>query len=449
MGKRKNEGDYTPTRSKIISDTDLWKAFIENNQNTHATAKAIGCSQSGISVRLQRIRLGCGSINPTIFEPSVEAKRNRFQELLDNASVKPESLGHIQDATLTEWGGGIKNKEGEWEEHGLYSKKLRFVPNTPKFPLIQPATPVPIVHIDVPRILHPVKHAIVISDAQINYLRDARLHTFTPSHDPPALEVTRQIIADVAPNRGAFIGDWMDWEVFSRYAKHPEAEGATQISVQAGYEWKGRHIAAAPSDCAWQEADSNHSIRLPKFIQEHNREGMNLQRAKRFGEIGEEWPVFSEQFLLRYDELGIHMVGRYPGGEFELIPGLWCGHAPHKPGEFAVSFIHGHLHKLTITSNVIFCPERRSMMMYDCGCLCSVDKNPNERSLHALRVGSDRGRTNWLQGIAVVEYIESKAPIWQHHVQLVHIEAGKALFSGRVYDGSNVFETWLPTSGIV
>jgi hypothetical protein len=426
-----------------VSDEVLLQVQAETN-SVMETAKRVGLSHSTVSERLKRLR----GASPTIFTPDeTNARVNRFLELLDNANVQPDALGRIKGATLSQWGGGIKNKDGEWEEHGLDSTKLEFIPSEPKFPLIQPATPGVIVHADGgSRFVSKLKSIVVVSDAQIGYLRHPQTRALTPTHDPRAIEVVRQIIAHLKPAKVIGIGDWMDWPIFSRFIKHPEYFGVTQASIQSGYEWKARLIAAAPADCEHIEIGSNHGLRPEKFIMEHNREAMYLTRAKRPDARGEEWPLFSEAFMLHYDELGIRFSGQYPGGEEEILPGFFAMHAPPKVREFAANVVHGHTHKLSLTPGVIHGRVRQDYQVIDTGCLCALTQNTDTRSLHVTRVPSDRGRTDWVQGVTVIEY-EEGSNLYQSY--LVRIQDGQARFAGEVFDGRNVQEPWLKDEQVV
>jgi len=427
-----------------VSDQEMFDMYLANGESSAAVARILKIPASTVRDRIGTIKVrGCrdhaGEKAQRLLEQSNERK-NRLQELLDNSSVKPDAIGSIRKARLSEWGGGIKNKEGEWEEHGLYAKSIEFAPETPKFPLIQPATPTSFMYNPYGALSHDTKYVVIVSDAQIGYLRNPKTQALTPTHDPRAIEVCRQIIAHLAPTKVIGIGDWMDWPIFSRYMKHPEYFGVTQQSVQAGYEWKGRLIAAATQGCEFWEIGSNHALRPEKFVLEHNREAMYLTRAKAPDEHGEEWPVFSEPFLLRYAELGIKFSGQYPGGEIEFLPGYFAMHAPPKQREFAGHVVHGHLHKQSVTPSVIHGRDRKEYFTVDTGCLCSVEKNYDLESLHVTRVPSDRGRTDWIQGITVVEYVDGD-PHYQTYP--VYITDGRARFMGVEFNGNGVSEDWL------
>ncbi len=437
--------DLTP--SYIVSDAELLKTYTALEQDAAQTAKVVGLSASQVRKRIARIRLAGTSNRPTVFERSIPERTNRLQELIDNNSIDVESIGTVKHVDISEWGGGIKNKDGEWEEHGLYKKAMRIIPPSPEFPLVQPATPTTIVYNDAPRIMRKVHQGIIISDAQIGYLRDIESGEVEPIHDPMAMEVTRQIIGSIQPEFMGFIGDWVDFSWISRWQKRPEFFGIAQPSIQAGYEWKARFVAAAPSSAKKVEIGSNHAIRPEVFLLEYNRESLGLTRAKRPGDPTE-WPVFSEQFLLRYDELGIEFSGQYPGGAYYVLDDLALMHAPPKAKEFAANVIHGHLHKLgQATTHVVHSSAgRREYLTYDTGCLCRTDATTSKRRLMQTSVPSDQARTNWLQGIIHFEWIDFGGES-KHQIHPIHIVEGAALYQGQHFEVRDFTEGIVSTYG--
>jgi hypothetical protein len=433
-----------------VSDAALLRAHDETGQDVALTAKAVGLSYSQVHRRLTRIRLAGGSsARPHIFEADPASdKPNRVDGVRERAGVPLDAIRRVTGGTLREWGVAIKNKDGEFEEHGLYGTTLKFTVDTPEFPLIQPATPTKIVYNKVPRILRKVHQGLIISDAQIGYLRGIQSGLLDTIHDPRAMEVARQITGTIAPEFLGFIGDWVDFSWISRWTKQPEFFGIAQPSIQAGYEWKARFIAAAPQSARKMEIGSNHQVRPDKFVLEYNRESLGLTRARRPGDQGPEWHVFSEQFLCRYDELGVEFSGQYPGGEFFVTPDLALMHAPPKKSEFNASVIHGHTHKLgNATTHVTHDNAgRHEYATWDTGCLCRTDATTDKRRLMVTAVPSDRGRTDWLQGIIHFEWMEYGGGT-KHQIHPIHIFDGHALYQGDSYDVAKDFDEGILANG--
>jgi hypothetical protein len=173
---------------------------------------------------------------------------------------------------------------------------------------------------------------------------------------------------------------------------------------------------------------SNHSIRPERFLLEHNRMALRIRRASDTSA----WPVFSEGFLLRYEEHGVEYTGHFPAEEYYLLPNLLVMHAPPKAREFAASVIHGHTHHVSITPRVQHTYEgRKDHMVYDVGALCQVGQNANKMSLMRTRTPSDRGRTDWNQGIGIVNVVEGKESIFS--VDLIQIKDHTAIYKGAIY----------------
>ena len=334
-------------------------------------------------------------------------KENPIQRILDENG--------LSDVTVT--GGSI----------GKYGVSLRFKPQPT--PILQQAAPTIVHYHPAPYILKPVRTIAVISDAQIGYLNDLETNQLEPIHDPVAMEIAKDIVRDVAPTEIDFIGDWMDWTTFTRWQKHPEYQRVVQPSIEEGHQQLASFISAAGPQCVKRiMIGSNHGYRPEKFVLENNIESVGIRRA---GEP-HAWPVFSEPYLLRYDDLGIEFSGHYPGGEYYVLPDLVLTHAPPHKLEFAATVIHGHTHKVSKTPVVQHGQfGRQTYFTIDTGCLCQVGSASNRRRLMLLRVPSDRARSNWTQGVTIVDILDGKIP--RHRVDPIEIIDGTAIYGGKVY----------------
>lgn len=392
----------------------------------------------------EEVRASNPSMGMDLSRPSDPERLNRIDDLLDRANVPLEAIGAIKATRLKAYGGFYKGVDDEGNpttvKVPLYSTTIDIMPPIPDFPVVDQAPPSRIIFRPAPRILRKTKVAIVYSDAQIDFLRDLDTDELEPTHDPLALEVAEQITADVDPDEQDWIGDWMDWQAFSRWPKHPEQRRTLQQAINAGHNWKARLIAAARRKTKRLEIGSNHGYRPEKFLLEYNLEAVGVKRANA---QPDEWPVFSEQYLLRYDELGVEFSGQYPGGEYYLTDDLVLMHAPPKRLEMRASVIHGHTHKITRTPAVTHgFTGRKTHSVYDIGCLCQVGTTSNKRRLMVTRVPSDRGRTDWLQGIAVVSIVEGHGSQRSSHaVEQIEIIDGWALFRGKEYEARSLQNT--------
>lgn len=123
-----------------------------------------------------------------------------------------------------------------------------------------------------------------------------------PSYDPKLLEVTEQVLLDAQPDELIINGDLVDWPTVSRHA--PErGEATANECVQSAGEVLGRLRAAVPDDCRVRFIPGNHESNLSRYLLERASAAADLCCA------GSDIPVWSLQNLLRFDELGVEMVG--------------------------------------------------------------------------------------------------------------------------------------------
>jgi hypothetical protein len=322
-----HERDFTPA---------FCAKLVQQHGTIEAAAQAIASEcqgeRYGRAVHWRTVRNWISRLvgprrNPQGVELAVAAhpeRLNRIAELLDKANIDINAIGAIENVRVKSWGAAMKLKTTKIDletgkkvvtEHphelGLHATDITLRPKI-DFPLVQQAAPTKILYRPAPRILRKTRSAIVLSDAQIGFLRDNETDALEPIHDPAALDVAKQIVAAVAPSELDMIGDWMDWPTFSRWPQHPEMRRTLQVSIDAGHQEMAEFISAAGRRCKKRVIiGSNHGYRPEKFILEHNLEAVGVKRAM---SQPEEWPIFSEPYLLRFDELGVEFSGQYPGG---------------------------------------------------------------------------------------------------------------------------------------
>ena len=384
---------------------------------------------TGIPVPQETLRKHLNRMcNKKITDREDTSRQSRIEKLLEVANVPKESIGRIEGVKFGIWGVHAKDADGNIQTSYLDKTQISLVPEAPLFPIVNCAEPKTIEF--TPRVIHTLKktwQAVVISDTQIGFLQDPETKETSPIHDPRAMDIAKHITLDVSPKELYFIGDWMDWPFLSRWQQHDEFDAVNE-SIQEGYDQLCQFVSAAgPQVTKKIMIGGNHDIRPEKFLLEHNRKAMRVKRA------GDKWPVFSQQFLLRYDDLGIEMPGYYPAGEYYMLPDLLLTHAPPKAAEFQSSVLHGHTHKLTRDLRVQHSSSgRQTYYTYDVGCLCRVDSTTNPYRLLRTSVPSDRPRTNWSQGIAVVNVVDGKIPF--HSVDQIAITDHRAIYGGTVYE---------------
>lgn len=371
------------------------------------------------------------AVSPPIMLREDPDRQSRLEKLAELTNVPLDAVGRIQSVKYGMWGVHAKDQEGNLVTNVLDKTQITIIPKAPEFPVAQQATPNIIKYSDVAPLVRQTRQVFVYSDAQIGFLKNPETHEIDPIHDPKAMEVARKVMQSIQPDEVAIIGDWMDLSFASRWTQHAEFD-APNLSIQAAYDYLCQiKTDAGPKLKKMTFVEGNHDQRLEKMLLEYNKVAMRIKRATDTSN----WPVLSLPYLLRFDELGITTTGRYPGGDYFLLPDLVLTHAPPRSAEFNASVIHGHQHKLSISPRVAHSSEgRKSYYMYDIGCLCQLGITSDPQRLMVTKVPSDRGRTDWHQGFAVVNIVDGKIPY--HTVELVPIHNGKALYQGHVYGHS-------------
>lgn len=357
-------------------------------------------------------------------------KLNHLRKMIEGAGIDVFDIGRIDKAKVYQ--GQMKGPDGKPIVSTMASLHLDPTwKDGPKFPVIQQAKPTKVVFApgSEPRLGHKLSSHVWISDMQGGFLRHVVTHQLDPMHDPRACDLTEQIIGAVQPVVIGQIGDLLDNQQFSRFEQHPEFDRTTQPSLDAVHMWLARWRAAGGKGLKrYLVKAGNHDIRFEKYLLTHAKAALGLRRA---ATPPDSWPVFSMPYMLRFEDLGIEYLGGFPGGEFWILDDLVIMHEPPKKLEFAGSVIHGHTHHITRTQTPVTherTGNRKVHWVYDIGCICRTDATIDPRRLLRTNVPSDRGRTDWCQGIAVVNIIEGKIPVHQV-AQVEMLESDDGLYA--------------------
>ena len=123
-----------------------------------------------------------------------------------------------------------------------------------------------------------------------------------PYHDVKLLDVTEQVLLQEQPDRLIINGDLVDWPSVSRHGKE-RGEASANECIQSAGKVLGRLVAAVPEDCLVQFIPGNHDSNLSRYLLERADAAADLCVA------GSDTPVWSIRNLLRFDELGVEMIG--------------------------------------------------------------------------------------------------------------------------------------------
>jgi UDP-2,3-diacylglucosamine pyrophosphatase LpxH len=123
-----------------------------------------------------------------------------------------------------------------------------------------------------------------------------------PYHDEKLLSTTEQVLLDCQPDRLIINGDLVDWPSVSRHGAE-RGEASANECIQSAGEVLGRLLAAVPDGCRVQFLPGNHDSNLSRYLLKNAAAAADLCNA------GSDVPVWSLRNLLRFDELGVEMIG--------------------------------------------------------------------------------------------------------------------------------------------
>jgi len=284
--------------------------------------------------------------------------------------------------------------------------------------------------------------AVIFPDAQISYWRDID-DVWRTSHDERALDISRQVLADVQAAHGVDVvvdlGDFLDATSFSRHRS--QAAFADRVafkrSVARGQQELAARTALAPDADRWL-IPGNHENRITHWLTDNAPFLLGLQMP------GQD-PVLSLEWLLQTEEQGWQVADAYPEGAVYLSPNLRCIHgtiAKGRPGQTAgeylaeeVNTIAGH-HPRTQTAyrTVARHGHTRTYVAHLPSGLMRVDGAvPSATTGSTIQGDPVLGKgEKWEQGVSVVFYDPDGHTV--PYIEHVPIFDGKAVWRGRVYE---------------
>lgn len=380
-----------------------------------------------------------------------EAARHRFKRFKKRIDDLTEleaiaEKGNIPEgATLTggevvDWEMGYVDKAtGKSAVQPLHGARVRYELPKPEATVVNAAHadrgPTVIIYARAPRRPSNLRVGVALPDTQFGYQRygyDGRL--WAPMHDPAAIDVAQQIIADLRPRFLLHLGDLLDETEWSRWPQHPEFVGTTQRAVDDAHDYIATCEAAHPEP---QDEDDrtviirgNHDKRGRDKLREASASLLSVRPAHSEGSTDD--PPYSLGWLIRARELGVRLSAEYPGGEHWVTRGLVARHNPENKTAYDASVMFGHTHKMTAETFSRRGPDGiRHYTNYGMGCLCRVDDVEDPHALQRTPVASDRGFVkDWKQGVGVITIDESTG-LFQ--VDQIHITKGRAVYGGRRY----------------
>lgn len=251
-----------------------------------------------------------------------------------------------------------------------------------------------------------------------------------PFHDKHLHEATVAWLTDHQPDRILLLGDLLDFDQVSRYARNDLHTATMQDTLDQGYEVLRDYRAAAP-DADIVCLAGNHEERLRAAIGKQLAAITNLKRP------GDDDGLLSVPFLLRFDELGIKFVGSDVGGyehaAIKVTPELQAIHgwiAKKGSGSSAratldhmrVSTICGHTHRASSVFSTSWSidNEPRTLVALETGCMCEI----RDGLSHAPR-------PDWQQGFATASCRDNG----MFHAEMAVYVAGSLMWRDWTYEG--------------
>ena len=370
-----------------------------------------------------------------------EPKTNRdniekFRELMERSGINPDDVERVKE--IKAWQGFIKNADGEIEYADLMGFSVTPKQEVPEVSFLSQANPVDI---------HPTKakptkrkHRLIVAfgDAQIAYrLIDGEL---VPIHDEIAMKVARLLCKDLQPETIVNLGDNVDLPQLSKY--DPDSNHFL-TTLQAGFDRAHSFYAELRADNPRSrivEVDSNHNVRLGKFVLNH---AMSFYGLKQAG-VPNNWPVLSYPFLANLEDVGVEWYGGYGAATFEYADDLIFKHGDKIRSNGSTAdlqskahpyhnVVFGHGHKAQ--THTLTTPDGRYLTAVQVAALCKTNG-----IVPGYGTGvDDRGhpvhkQMDWQNGMLIVEDYGDGNYNFFH----VLIRDGKAYYNGKEYNGNTM-----------
>lgn len=279
----------------------------------------------------------------------------------------------------------------------------------------------------------------VFSDLQVDYRRvidnETQQSELIPLHDERAMKVARYICRDLQPDYIYNLGDSIDLAALSRFSPDSNHFHSTiGPSFQRLHDYYAELRADNPR-AEIAEVDSNHNMRLKKFVLSNANPLYGMTRA---GETGEQYPVLSYPYLVNMGHLGVKWYGGYGAAEIRHNDDFIFRHGTKAvkgstttqilKDDPDVHTFQGHIHR----AESMYRTNRAGKYIgaHAVGALCRVDgvvpSYYNGVDDYNMPV---HHQENWQQSVAEVrDYGEGNYDV--HHI-LIH--NGRAFYNGKEY----------------
>lgn len=330
---------------------------------------------------------------------------------------------------------GFVKDDGEWNKEQFIQIKLCIIRKKPipVHPTIQPILCE--VEYKPPKpVAGDVLTTVITSDKHYGYEKDIFSGKLKPFHDRVAIDLARQLIAYIQPDRVDELGDGLDMTMWTdKYARMPEFRFTTQPAL-AEYHWDLRMIRESVPDAEMRVHQGNHELRLDKMLVKHLEEMYLLKAVDEF----ELPPSMSIQRLLALHKLCISWVPDYPDDEDWLNDVIFLKHGnkAKQPGATARAMstrtdcieISGHIHRFEATVRKVHTRHGDKIALGYCvPCLCKTDGS----------VPGSNKNCDWSKGILKLDYAPESSYYSLTHIPFID---GFGIYDGKVFEGRDRIE---------
>jgi len=366
----------------------------------------------------------------TAVATSSSARITTLEQLLVFCRVDLD-VWRVERHVVNKWEVGAKAPNGQVVVTPLFQVKAWLVRREPipVFPVLRPVACAATFEPPGEAGREGLARSLIFADPHFWFKRDLQSGELTPLHNRAVLDVILQIAAAARPDRIDILGDMLDMTDWTdRFVRSPEFQLCTQPALLEAHWWLAQFRQACPA-AEIRLYEGNHGKRMRDAITKHLTAAYELRAVDEL----ELPPAMSLPRLLALHQLGAEWVGDYPDEAGWLNDAVRLSHGDRAqvPGNTTkavvqvadVTEIIGHIHRIEWTSRTKFVREGQEEIAAFCpGCACWTDG----------RVPGKRGRQQWQNGCAVIDY--DRYGTMYAITPVVIADARRAIWSGQLFE---------------
>lgn len=252
-----------------------------------------------------------------------------------------------------------------------------------------------------------------------------------PYFDQDLHKKSLEMIRASEPDRIIVNGDLVDFPTVGRHRKVTDTcTASANECIQAGGQILVDIRKAAGPDCQIDFVPGNHDAWLNNYMLDH------AEAAYGICQFGEATPALSFENLLRFEDIGVNMIGKmadWGKAVIQITPHLAIFHGgpiDQKAGGSALkamkdgqcAWISNHIHRLAVVGMTVWLPngEHRIYQGGEAGCMCQMTADGFPTYMN---------KPNWQQGFLTVE-IEVSG---HYSLDAATYQNGKLMWRGEMF----------------